>query len=103
MPATDTSTATTTVLLRHATAADADALRDLAALDSAPALSGAILVAEEAGELRAAISLSDGRAVADPFHHTASLVALLRTHGAAKAARERRARVQRRPRLALGV
>lgn len=107
MPATDRlSTATTaasTVLLRHATAADAEALRDLAALDSAPALHGPILVAEEEGALRAALALSDGRAIADPFHPTAALVDLLRAHGAARAARERRTRAHRRPRLALGV
>lgn len=99
MPATDVPATT----LRHATASDAGALRDLAALDSAPVLDGPILVAEEAGEIRAALSLADGRAIADPFHHTASLVALLRTHGAAEAARERRSRAHRRPRLAFGV
>lgn len=106
MPATDrlsTAATTSTVLLRHATAADTDGLRDLAALDSAPTLNGPILVAEEQGELRAALSLSDGRTVADPFHPTAALVDLLRAHGAARAARERRTRVHRRPRLALGV
>jgi hypothetical protein len=30
------------------------------------------------GELRAAVGLLDGRAVADPFHHTAELVEMLR-------------------------
>jgi hypothetical protein len=39
-------------------------------------------VAEVDGELRAAMSLSDGRTIADPFHNTTDLVALLRVHAA---------------------
>jgi hypothetical protein len=35
------------------------------------------LVGEVAGELRAALSLTDGATIADPFHRTASLVDLL--------------------------
>ena len=36
-----------------------------------------MLIAEVAGELRAAVPLYGGRAIADPFHPTAELVALL--------------------------
>jgi hypothetical protein len=63
--------------IRYATADDAEALRRLAALDSARALQGAVLVAEVAGEPWAAISLEDYHAVADPFRPSADLVWLL--------------------------
>jgi hypothetical protein len=85
-------TAQFTVSLRHATAADQAAVRDLAALESVRVPAGPFLVAEVDGAALAALSLSDGTAIADPFHRTAELVALLRTHGAAKAAAERRER-----------
>ena len=90
-----------TVVLRHATTADERALRNLAALDSQRMPAGPFLVAEIDGELRSALSLSDGAVIADPFRHTAHLVELLR---ARQAPRERRARVsrRRRPRFALG-
>lgn len=89
------------IILRHATTADEQPLRDLAALDSQSLPTGPFLVAEVDGRAFAALSLSDGAAIADPFEPSAELVELLRTHGAAKASRERRSRV-RRPRLALG-
>jgi hypothetical protein len=92
-----------TVVLRHATAADEPVLRDLAALESTRLPAGPFLIAETAGEPVAALSLSDGTAIADPFRRTAELVELLRTHAAARAAGRRRERVSRRPRLALGV
>ena len=91
-----------TVLLRHATAADQPTLRDLAALDSRRLPVGPFLLAEVEGRPHAALSLSDGTAIADPFEHTAELVELLRAHGAARASGERRRRISR-PRLALGV
>jgi hypothetical protein len=57
------------------------ALDRLAALDSADETPARpLLLAEVDGELRAAVSLLDGAAIADPFHHTASIVALLRRH-----------------------
>lgn len=68
------------ITIRQATSADAFALRRLAALDDAPALRGDALIAEQAGELRAAISLEDGRVVANPFAPTAELVEMLRMH-----------------------
>jgi hypothetical protein len=50
----------------------------LAQLDSAPAPKPVpTLVAEVGGELRAALPLDGGRAIADPFRPTAELVAIL--------------------------
>lgn len=66
------------VTLRFAFPDDATAISRLASLDSAESPTGQLLLAEVAGELRAALSLRDGRVVADPFHRTAALVALLR-------------------------
>ena len=72
----------TSISLRLARPADRPALERLAALDSAPALRGPVLVAETGGALRAALSLGEDRAVADPFAPTAELVELLRTRAA---------------------
>jgi hypothetical protein len=69
-----------TLTIRMAVSTDATALSRLAQLDSAraPGPSPApMLVAEVGGELRAALPLDGGRAVADPFQWTAELVALL--------------------------
>ena len=68
------------ITIRQATSDDAFALRRLAALDDRPALSGEVLLAEQAGELRAALSLENGRTVANPFAATADLVEMLRMH-----------------------
>jgi hypothetical protein len=65
-------------VIRLATPADAEILGRLAALDSAPPLEGSILVGELHGEAVAALSLTDDRAVADPFRPTAHLLALMR-------------------------
>jgi hypothetical protein len=70
------------ISLRIAGPFDRPALDRLAALDSARTLRGPILVAETGGALRAALSLTDDRAVADPFAPTAELVELLRTRAA---------------------
>ena len=70
----------TSVTIRPASDADAAALHRLAVLDSASVPAGPVLVAEVDGELRAAISLWDGRAIADPFHPSVSLLALMRAH-----------------------
>jgi hypothetical protein len=71
-------TPVTRVTLRYAAAADALALRRLAALDSAAAPLGPALVAEIDGRLRAALPLDGGPAVADPHHDGLDLVELLR-------------------------
>ena len=54
----------------------------LAALDSARALLGDVLVAESGGVVRAAYSVDERRAIADPFVPTAGLVTLLETRAA---------------------
>jgi hypothetical protein len=86
MPITESLTSQTraagyddTVIIRVAGASDEAALARLAALDAARPLHGGILVAESGGVVLAALSLDDGRAVADPFLPTAGHVALLRT------------------------
>jgi hypothetical protein len=70
------------VTLRFAFPDDATAIFRLASLDSAEPPAGQLLLAEVAGELRAAVSLHDGSVIADPFHRTAALVALLRERAA---------------------
>jgi hypothetical protein len=71
-----TGTAMLTIGLAHT--ADMPELERLAALDSADPLSGDVLVGRVNGEMRAALSLRDGRSIADPFVHSAGLVKLLR-------------------------
>ena len=68
------------ITIRQATSLDAFALRRLAALDDRAALHGEVLVAEQAGEIRAALSLEDERTVANPFAPTAKLVEMLREY-----------------------
>jgi hypothetical protein len=65
--------------IRPAHAGDERALRRLAALDSAEGVpTEPLLVAEVESGLRAALSLSDGTVIADPFAPTADVVSLLR-------------------------
>jgi hypothetical protein len=65
--------AANTYVIRHVIGAER-----LAELDSQRPLTGPALVGEIEGRPAAAISLDDGRVVADPFQHTAQLVAQLR-------------------------
>lgn len=65
-------------VLRRASAKDSAAIARLAELDGAATPTGEMLVAETDGEIVAAVPLSGGRAIADPFRPTAGLVALLR-------------------------
>ena len=67
------------VTLRTATAVDAGALERLAQLDSSRIPAAPVLVAEVGDELRAAISMTDGHAVSDPFYPSADALAMLRT------------------------
>ena len=74
------------ITIRRADVADEAAVRRLAALDSASVPSRPLVLAEIDGELRVAVT-SDGReAIADPFHRTLELVALLRDHAVRTAA-----------------
>lgn len=80
--------------VRPARYEDYDALARLAALDSArPLAGGQVLVAEVDGRMIAAMSLHDGRTVADPFSPSADAVEILRVH--ATASRPAKARVRR--------
>ena len=74
------------ISIRAATSNDGRTLTRLAALDSADVPAGPVLVAEVDGEAQAALSLRDGRVVADPFERTAELVSLLRVRADAIAA-----------------
>jgi hypothetical protein len=89
--------------IRYAGQDDERALMHLAALDSATVPASPILVAEVDGELRAAVSLVDSTAIADPFQRTAHLVQALRDKVAAAslAAPEPVPTTARRRRLAL--
>lgn len=76
-PVQDVPSGASSLTLRMAVPADADALDRLAQLDSRRAPRGAVIVAEVGGDLWAAVSVDDGHAVADPFHPTGELMALL--------------------------
>jgi hypothetical protein len=71
-----------TLVIRVATRFDAAELHRLAVLDSARPLTGSVLIAQSDGRIDAALSLEDGRAIADPFRATAGLVDVLRARGA---------------------
>ena len=64
--------------IRRATPEDDQALSALAIIDSSLPLSGEILVAQLGGAVIAAISLMDGRSIADPFRPSADTVEILR-------------------------
>ena len=72
---------TEAITIRIASLDDERALVRLAALDSADAPpAGPLLLGEVDGEIRAALSLSSGVVIADPFHLTGELVGLMRAH-----------------------
>jgi hypothetical protein len=71
-----------TMIIRRTTPDDEAALYRLAALDSKRPIDGDALVAEVDGRLLAAVSLTGDEAVADPFRHTADLVAMLEMRAA---------------------
>lgn len=97
-------TSSAEIIIRAAEPGDEARLEVVAGRDSSEMPEHPMLVAEVGGDIRAAISLRDGRVVADPFHRTAELVEMLRIraagaapHPAAGALRFQRSR---RPRLA---
>jgi hypothetical protein len=71
-------TSPASLTIRHANASDEADLTRLATLDSSRLPSGELLVAELDGRLVAALSIDTGAAVADPFEHTAAIVASMR-------------------------
>ncbi len=66
------------VAIRPASTDDRQMLEHLAGLDSARVPTGELLLGVVDGEIRAAVSIDTGDVIADPFHHTADVVALLR-------------------------
>ena len=92
-----TITADPTVIIRAARGSDGDRLAQLALLDSQRPLAGEILVAEQNGELVAALGAE--RVIADPFRPTADLVALLRVRSGGVAATTTRRGIARIPHL----
>jgi hypothetical protein len=93
------------LVMRPMRPAEAATVRRLAYLDSSRPLRGDVLVALVDDCPVAAVSLSDGRVVADPFERTADVVELLREHAAGvrdgRTEAHRRRRSPRRPRLGL--
>jgi hypothetical protein len=87
--------------IRVATEDDEPVLRRLAALDSRPAPSGPALIGEIDGAPAAAVSLTDGRVVADPFVPTARLAVHLRLRAEGLLAHEREPSLAARIRTAL--
>ena len=63
--------------IRLANETDNSSLLRLAALDSAPAPRGPVLVADLDGEIVAAHSIARSRSIADPFRSTADISELL--------------------------
>jgi hypothetical protein len=66
------------ITIRYSSQQDADAIARLAALDSRRAPGEAMLLGFAGAELRAALPVAGGEALADPFHRTADLITLLR-------------------------
>src|SRR3954471_12830867 len=98
-PLIPTDEATAVVLA--AAPADRDQLVGLAALGSARVLRGTVLVAQSDGRIRAAYSVEEDRAIADPFVPSAGLVQLLHARSALlDGSRRAFIRPRRRPRLA---
>jgi len=89
------------ITVRPAYADDERALLTLAALDSAAVPPTPLLVAEVEGELRAALSLRDGSAIADPFHLTGLHLELLRARATNQARTHAWGRGRHLPRLRL--
>jgi hypothetical protein len=69
--------------VRYAAERDTETLERLAELDSQQPLTGTVLVAGLCGVPAAALSIEDGRVIADPFQRTDHLVASLRMRAGA--------------------
>jgi hypothetical protein len=93
--------AANTHAIRLADDEDAIGLRRLAELDSQRPLGGRVLIGEIDGTPVAAVSLADGRVVADPFRNTVALVAYLRVRAQALQTYEATPSLRERLRAAL--
>jgi hypothetical protein len=80
---------TNAYVIREATDTDEHALRWLAELDGQRPLSSPALVGEIDGSPAAAVSLTDGRVIADPFRPTSVLTQILHMRFAATRAYSR--------------
>ena len=74
---------TTEITIRPAAPEDTGQVARVAGRDTGVLPAGPLLVAMVGGDMRAAISLTDGAVVADPFHRTAELVEMLRIRAGA--------------------
>jgi hypothetical protein len=92
-----------TFTIRLADADDAGTLRRLAELDSRRALRGRILIAEDDGVAVAALSIDEGRTVADPFRPATMALVMLRMRASALTCYERTPSVRDRIRESLRV
>jgi hypothetical protein len=90
-------------LIRRATEADRPALRRLAELDSQRPLTGMTLMGEIDGHVAVALSMTDGRVIADPFQPTARLTPRLRARADALRAVTRTPAQRRRRRAGVRV
>jgi hypothetical protein len=92
----------TTYTIRLATPMDEPALLWLADIDSqGPLTAGPVLLGEIDGKPQAAISLADGRVIANPFLPTAQLLAHVRMRASALGALEPMPSISTRFRAAL--
>jgi hypothetical protein len=71
-----------TVVIRRARPEDSTTVGHLTALDSARPLYGDVMLAVVDGATVAAMSLADGRVVADPFTRSARAAGMLREYAA---------------------
>ena len=69
---------TEAITITRSTPDDTPNVQRLALLDGRRAPAGPALLAYVDGELRAAVGLVGGQAIADPFHPTAEIVEVLR-------------------------
>lgn len=72
------------ITIRGSNLGDLPAVHELAQLDGGVEPQGDMLLAFVDGRLRVAVGRMDGRVVADPFHLTGDLVALVKTHMASE-------------------
>ena len=77
------------ITIRHSTLEDSFELARLAQLDDRPPIGREALLGFVDGELKAAVALPGGQAIADPFVRTADLVELLRMRATQEPIEER--------------